>query len=358
LAFAQACGILCWRSSPYKNEKEKGAAVSQLATARFGRKAFVASLLLAAANAHAQADDTAGVSSDSTSIVTADELAPASTSQCDLQNLRPAPGWQVKARQPIVSAVTAANQCLAQRDSACVETTLATVAGQLATDDERALVAIPQAELVKQRGDYDAAERIYQDTMALPSLDASLRLELVRRAAYLQHDRKNHVEVLRMLNTNFSCDAWTADALTLRALAYEGLYSIQLALESYEGAINLYEQQGRPLPTGLQGRYQALAAQHDPTKADAADVVPLVRINPQYPELALRRRREGWVQMQFDITDTGTVANAHVVSSSDPMFDDAALTALRQWRYKPKITDGLPVARPGVQTIIRFQLEL
>jgi TonB family protein len=210
---------------------------------------------------------------------------------------------------------------------------------------------------MKERGDHDAAARLYQETMELPSVDASLRLDIVRRTAYLQYDRRNYADVLRTLNTNYSCTAWTADALTLRALAYEGLYAIRLALESYEGAIKLYELQGRPLPTGLQGRYQALAARHDPTDADAADVVPLTRVAPQYPARALSRRLQGWVQMEFEITDTGTVTNARVVDSSDAVFDEAALTALRQWRYAPKFTDGLPIARPGVRTIIRFQLE-
>jgi TonB family protein len=321
------------------------------------RHTCVASFLLATANLHAQPNDTTEATANGTSIITANDLAADSTIQCDFQNLRPPAAWQVRAQQTVVSAVTEANRCLAQRDNACVETSLAAATGQMANDDERALVAIPQAELAKQRGDRDAAEATYREAMELASLDASLRLELVRRLAYLRFERQEWADVLRLLNTNYSCAAWTGDALTLRGMAYEGLFATRLALESFEGAINLYQLQGRALPTGLQGRYQALAARHDPTAANAADVIPAVRIAPNYPDLALRRRREGWVQMQFDITDMGTVANARAVSSSDPMFDEAALTALRQWRYTPKFDSGLPVARLGVQTIIRFELE-
>ena len=40
------------------------------------------------------------------------------------------------------------------------------------------------------------------------------------------------------------------------------------------------------------------------------DVIPLVRINPDYPPRALSRGLEGWVQVQFTITPTGTVADA------------------------------------------------
>ena len=88
------------------------------------------------------------------------------------------------------------------------------------------------------------------------------------------------------------------------------------------------------------------------------DVIPLVRIAPDYPPRALSRGLEGWVKVQFTITPTGTVQNAIVVDA-DPknMFDDAALKAIARWRYNPKVEGGVAVERVGVQTIIRFQLE-
>jgi periplasmic protein TonB len=88
------------------------------------------------------------------------------------------------------------------------------------------------------------------------------------------------------------------------------------------------------------------------------DVIPLVRINPDYPPRALSRGLEGWVQVQFTITPTGTVADAMVVNAEPKnIFDDAALKAIARWRYNPKVENGTAVARVGVQTIIRFQLE-
>jgi periplasmic protein TonB len=88
------------------------------------------------------------------------------------------------------------------------------------------------------------------------------------------------------------------------------------------------------------------------------DVIPLVRINPDYPPRALSRGLEGWVQVQFTITPTGTVANAVVVNAEPKnIFDDAALKAIARWRYNPKVEGGVAVERVGVQTIIRFQLE-
>ena len=88
------------------------------------------------------------------------------------------------------------------------------------------------------------------------------------------------------------------------------------------------------------------------------DVIPLVRINPDYPPRALSRGLEGWVQVQFTITPTGTVEDAVVVNAEPKnIFDDAALKAIARWRYNPKVEGGVAVERVGVQTIIRFQLE-
>jgi protein TonB len=88
------------------------------------------------------------------------------------------------------------------------------------------------------------------------------------------------------------------------------------------------------------------------------DVIPLVRINPDYPPRALSRGLEGWVQVQFTITATGTVKDPVVVNAEPRnIFDDAALKAIARWRYNPKVESGTAVERVGVQTIIRFQLE-
>jgi protein TonB len=89
---------------------------------------------------------------------------------------------------------------------------------------------------------------------------------------------------------------------------------------------------------------------------DTSDIVPLVRINPDYPPDALAARLEGSVVLQFTVTATGTVRDALVVESSSPVFDAAALTALGRWRYQPKMENGQAVERRGVRTIIRFQL--
>lgn len=94
------------------------------------------------------------------------------------------------------------------------------------------------------------------------------------------------------------------------------------------------------------------------TAGSDRDVIPLVRIAPDYPPRALSRGLEGWVQVQFTITATGTVKDAIVVNAEPKnIFDEAALKAIARWRYNPRVDGGVAVERVGVQTIIRFQLE-
>lgn len=94
------------------------------------------------------------------------------------------------------------------------------------------------------------------------------------------------------------------------------------------------------------------------TAGSDQDVIPLVRIPPDYPPRALSRGQEGWVQIRFTITETGAVRDPVVVEADpDNVFDEAALRAIARWRYNPRVDGGVAVERVGVETIIRFVLE-
>jgi len=87
------------------------------------------------------------------------------------------------------------------------------------------------------------------------------------------------------------------------------------------------------------------------------DVVPLVRVDPDYPTQARQRRIEGWVDIEFTIGPAGTVEDARVLRASPPgVFEQSALRAVRRWRYNPKVEDGTPVSRPGIKVRLRFEL--
>ena len=89
-----------------------------------------------------------------------------------------------------------------------------------------------------------------------------------------------------------------------------------------------------------------------------SDIIPLVRVLPQYPPRASSRGVEGWVLVEFTISAAGMVKDAIVIESEpSSIFDRAMLRAIRKWKYKAKIVDGVPVERPGVRVRQNFELE-
>jgi len=88
-----------------------------------------------------------------------------------------------------------------------------------------------------------------------------------------------------------------------------------------------------------------------------SDVVPLVRVDPEYPPRAKQQGIEGWVDIEFTISPVGTVQDPVVIGSNPSyVFDRAALRAVRKWRYNPKTENGVAVARSGIQVRLRFEI--
>lgn len=79
---------------------------------------------------------------------------------------------------------------------------------------------------------------------------------------------------------------------------------------------------------------------------------------PVYPSAAKAEGIEGTVVVRYGISADGRVVNARVESASpEGLFEEAALDAVRTWRYNPAIRDGRPVAVDNVLSTVRFQLQ-
>jgi periplasmic protein TonB len=78
------------------------------------------------------------------------------------------------------------------------------------------------------------------------------------------------------------------------------------------------------------------------------------RIEPRYPPLALQTRTQGTVRLQAIISSDGRITSL-VVLSGHPLLVQAALDAVRQWRYRPTMLDGEPVEVETTITVV-FQL--
>jgi TonB family protein len=79
--------------------------------------------------------------------------------------------------------------------------------------------------------------------------------------------------------------------------------------------------------------------------------------DPVYPPTALRDHVEGWVELMFTITETGSVRDIEVVDSAPRgVFESAASAALENWRYRPRLSNGQAVAHRTTVTL-RFNLD-
>ena len=72
------------------------------------------------------------------------------------------------------------------------------------------------------------------------------------------------------------------------------------------------------------------------TLIPASQLTVLKSVQPIYPMRAVNSKIEGWVDVEFTVAETGKVKDVSVRAASAPgVFDDAAVKAVSQWRYKP-----------------------
>lgn len=75
-----------------------------------------------------------------------------------------------------------------------------------------------------------------------------------------------------------------------------------------------------------------------------------------YPRTLRTQRLEGSVDVGFTITSKGVVMDPYAISSTNEGFEQAAIDAVRKWRYKPAMKDGKAV-NAKAQVTLTFSLK-
>ena len=97
------------------------------------------------------------------------------------------------------------------------------------------------------------------------------------------------------------------------------------------------------------------ASKEEPMDIQAASFIN--KVAPIYPTTALASNTEGYVLISYTVTPKGLVV-APKVTDSQPkdVFDAAALLAIYQFKYSPRIVNGNPTSISGMSYRFDFNI--
>jgi TonB family protein len=129
-----------------------------------------------------------------------------------------------------------------------------------------------------------------------------------------------------------------------------------ILITSFAGALSA-------VPVRSQDTAQSEASQAEPAKKitrvkQAGNITTKAvtySVAPVYPTKARNERIQGTVRLHLIIAKDGSVQQADVISG-DKLLAEAALDAVRQWKYKPVLLNGEPVEVDTTQDLI-FRLD-
>jgi TonB family protein len=108
--------------------------------------------------------------------------------------------------------------------------------------------------------------------------------------------------------------------------------------------------ESEPAPAIASGETTAAQVDEPPLRVDKLKQPTLIkRVQPEYPEEAKKNRVTSQVILAATTNEKGEVAKVDVISGH-PLFNDAAVNALKQWLYEPYLVDGKP--KPVQFTVI------
>jgi len=83
---------------------------------------------------------------------------------------------------------------------------------------------------------------------------------------------------------------------------------------------------------------------------------PIIKVNPKYPEEAKKAKVQGAVVLELEVDEEGKPRDIKVLETPDPGLAEAAIGAVRQWKFKPaQNSAGRPV-RVRTAITVNFQL--
>lgn len=168
---------------------------------------------------------------------------------------------------------------------------------------------------------------------------------------------KHFVEILIAINPNHEATRRAQQRLTSEFLS-RATQSLE-ALDTEAAKIWIDEAEGVGAdPKGVLAARNNLTEQlismesAKPMPASALKIATYVA--PEYPQRALERHIQGWVDVEFTVAMDGSTRDISVAdASTDNYFRREAVAAVEKWRFEPRIFMNRPIAQRSY-TRIRF----
>jgi TonB family protein len=165
--------------------------------------------------------------------------------------------------------------------------------------------------------------------------------------------RPSRLRLRSALRENGAWPTWRDTILVALVVALGASAAAERALSrtaSPDGTAAALVRDGRAAPRMLVAG--AAAQRRD------GEYLPLVTVSAVYPAAAQAQGIEGRCVVEYTIAATGATRDVRARDCAPAgVFERAAVAAARQFKYRPRIRDGAPVAVAGVRNEFRFALD-
>jgi TonB family protein len=115
------------------------------------------------------------------------------------------------------------------------------------------------------------------------------------------------------------------------------------------------ESKSEPAPPTQQQQSEPQRSKRVRVSEGVAKALLVKKVEPEYPQEARDKRIQGAVILQVEISEAGDVKDARLISGH-PLLAEAAIEALKQWKYKPYLLNGEPV-QVETRATVDFKLD-
>ena len=119
--------------------------------------------------------------------------------------------------------------------------------------------------------------------------------------------------------------------------AYKKVYKLNVNMPNLNSATGSWILNFSELRTGGENTH------HGQQSVELSGPVPLQKVDPKYPPTLISERVSGEVILYAVIRRDGSVDSIQLVRGIDEQLDANAISALRQWKFRPGAKQGIPI---------------